>query len=168
MCPPKRTLFGWVLGFLPSKTPRCFFLGGSHFEKGRGQAGRQSPGSLIAGVPDQPLTSSCCGGTSPLFSNALWWVVWRLGHMEDGNSYALVGGSARGLWWGQDHLGQPLSASPAFPQSLAGLGQPEGAQLSWFRALGSALMAIMPTTLAQASVPGEFEGTKPAESLGFP
>lgn len=75
MCPPtKHTLFGWVLGFLPSKTPRCFFLGGSHFEKGRGQAGRQSPGSLIAGVPDQPLTSSCCGGTSPLFSNALWWV----------------------------------------------------------------------------------------------
>lgn len=30
--------------------------------------------SLIAGVPDQPLTSSCCGCTSPLFSNALWWV----------------------------------------------------------------------------------------------
>lgn len=93
---------------------------------------------------------------------------WRLGHMEDGNSSALVGRSARGLRWGQDHLGQPLSASPAFPQSLAGLGQPEGAQLSWFPALGSALLAIMPTTLARASVPGELGGTKPAESLGFP
>lgn len=30
--------------------------------------------SLIAGVPDQPLTSSCCGCTSPLFLNAPWWV----------------------------------------------------------------------------------------------
>lgn len=92
---------------------------------------------------------------------------WRLGHMEDGNSSALVGGSARGLRWGQDHLGQPLSASPAFPQSLAGLGQPEGAQLSWFPALGSALLAIMPTTLARALVPRELRGTKPAEILGF-
>lgn len=71
---PKHTLFGWVSGFVPSKTPRCFFLGGSHFEEGWGQAGGQSPGSLIAGVPDQPLTSSCCGSTSPLFSDALWWV----------------------------------------------------------------------------------------------
>lgn len=51
---PKHTLFGWVSGFVPSKTPRCFFLGGFHFEEGWGQAGGQSPGSLIAGVPDQP------------------------------------------------------------------------------------------------------------------
>lgn len=40
---PKHTLFGWVLGFLPSKTTRCFFLGGSHFEEGWGQVGGQSP-----------------------------------------------------------------------------------------------------------------------------
>lgn len=128
---PKHTLFRWALGFQPSKTPRCFSLGGSHFEEGWGQAGGQSPGSL----------SYCWGpcpalvvAAPPLCSQKLCdgWVEWRQGLVEDGNSSALVGGSARGLRWGQDHLGQPLSASPAFPQSLAGLGQPEGAQLSWF------------------------------------
>lgn len=89
--------------------------------------------------------------------------------MEDGNSSVLVGGGARGLRWGQDHLGQPLSASPAFSQSLAGLGQPEGARLSWFPVLGSALLAIMPMTLQHgASAPGESRAPSRQRAWGFP
>lgn len=73
MC-PNTPYLGGLWASCPLRYPRrCFSLGGSHFEEGWDQAGGQSPGSLIAGVPAQPLTSSC-GGTSPLFSKALWWV----------------------------------------------------------------------------------------------
>lgn len=73
MC-PNTPYLGGLWASCPLRYPRrCFSLGGSHFEEGWDQAGGQSPGSLIVGASAQPLTSSC-GGTSPLFSKALWWV----------------------------------------------------------------------------------------------
>lgn len=72
MCPPNTPYSGGFWASCPLRHPDVSFWVGPTLRRG-GARQVGTPLGLLCWGP-RPLTSSCCGGTSPLFSNALWWV----------------------------------------------------------------------------------------------